>query len=180
MGREAELAQARGLVSDLLGGQGSTLLIEGEAGIGKTGFVRWLIEEARAAGVTLFLGEARAFERTRPFGAVADALGLRRRSSDPRRAAVGRLLAGDTEARGSEAGAGQDLRHRIVEEVVDLLELECGQSPVLLVIEDLHWADGSTLLAVHSLMHRMVHVPLLLVLSLRPSPRSADLHQLYD
>ena len=180
VGRKGEVELARRLVHGLHRGQGATLIIEGEAGIGKTRLVHWLFEEGRSAGVAIYRGQAHPFERTRPFGAIADALDLRRRSADPRRAAVGRLLAGDAEPRGSTGANLLDLRHRVVEEVVDLLEEACGRSPLLMVLEDLHWADSSTLLALRSVMHRLAHVPLLLVASLRPSPHAADLDQLLD
>jgi predicted ATPase len=52
--------------------------------------------------------------------------------------------------------------------------------PVVLVFEDMHWADDSTLLAFRSMLRRLVHVPLLLVASLRPAPRSAELDQLLN
>jgi hypothetical protein len=50
---------------------------------------------------------------------------------------------------------------------------------VVLVLEDIRWADDSTLLF-RSMVRRLVHVPLLLVASLRPAPRSAELDQLLN
>jgi len=72
----------------------------------------------------VFRGEAHPFERTHPFGVVADALDLRRRSPDPRRAMIGSLLAGDAE-RQAAAGGVPDLRYQVVEEIIDLLEASC-------------------------------------------------------
>jgi predicted ATPase len=105
-------------------------------------------------------------------------LDLRRRSPDPRRAMIGGLLAGG--AQRPAAGAAPDLRYQIVEEVLDLLEASCAEGPVVLVLEDMHWADDSTLLAFRSMVRRLAHVPLLLVASLRPTPRSAELDQLLN
>ena len=173
-GRDRELRLASHLVNDLTSGQGAVLLIEGEAGIGKTWLVRSLIDDARSAGVIIHRGEAHPFERTRPFGVVADALDLRRHSADSARAQVGRLLTGDVK-QSETPGALPDLRHRVVEEIIELVEVECAQAPVLVVLEDLHWADTSTLLALRSMARRLVHVPLLLVGSLRPAPRSSEL-----
>jgi predicted ATPase len=173
-GRDRELELVSHLVSDLKRGQGAVLLIQGEAGIGKTCLVQSLIDDARSAGVIVHRGEAHPFERTRPFGVVADALELRRHSSDSRRAHVGSLLIGDIEHSGTP-GALPDLRHRVVEEILELVEVECAQAPVLVVLEDLHWANTSTLLALRSMALRLVHVPLLLVGSLRPAPRSTEL-----
>jgi predicted ATPase len=178
VGRDAELDRARRIVTDLGQGLGTTLLIEGEAGIGKSRLVQWMVDEAGSSGITARRGEGHPFERSRPFGVIVDALDLRRRSPDPRRAAIALLLAGDAER--SRGGAQQDLRYQVVEEVVDLVEEACGESPVLLVLEDLHWADSSTLLAIRSLVQRLAHAPLAVVMSLRPAPRSGDLDQLLD
>jgi DNA-binding CsgD family transcriptional regulator len=166
------------MVRDVRAGQAAVLLIEGEAGIGKSRLVQSLIAEAYAGGAVVFRGEAHPFERAHPFGAVADALDLRRRSPDPRRAMIGSLLAGDAER--PAAGGAPDLRYQIVEEILDLLEASCAGGPGVLVIEDMHWADDSTLLAVRSMVRRLAHVPLLLVASLRPAPRSAELDQLLN
>lgn len=51
---------------------------------------------------------------------------------------------------------------------------------MFLALDDLHWADSSTLLAVRWMMRRLTEVPLLLVATLRPSPRVPDLGQLVD
>jgi DNA-binding CsgD family transcriptional regulator/tetratricopeptide (TPR) repeat protein len=177
VGRDGELALARRVIAGLSQGRGTTLLIEGEAGIGKTRFVQWMTDEVRSLGVTVLRGVGHPFERTRPFGGLADALDLRRRSSDPRRATIAHLLAGDVERSAPDGVAHQDLRYRVVEEIFDLVEEACGESPVMLVVEDLHWVDGSTLLALRSLVQRLAYAPLLLVGTVRPAPRSADLDQ---
>ena len=180
VGRDAELALTRGIMTGLRHSLGTTLLVEGEAGIGKSRLVQWMVDEACSAGITALRGEGHPFERSRPFGVMVDALDLRRRSPDPRRAAVALLLAGDAERSTARGGAQQDLRYQVVEEVVDLVEEACDKAPVLLVLEDLHWADGSTLLAIRTLVRRLPHAPLVVVLSLRPAPRSAELDQLLD
>jgi DNA-binding CsgD family transcriptional regulator len=179
VGRDLELGLVRRMVRDVRAGQAAVLLIEGEAGIGKSRLVDHLIGEAHADGAIVYGGEAHPFERTHPFGAVADALDLRRRSPDPRRAMIGGMLAGGAE-RPAAAGGAPDLRYQIVEEILDLLEASCAEGPVVLVLEDIHWADDSTLLAFRSMARRLAHVPLLLVASLRPAPRSAELDQLLN
>jgi predicted ATPase len=73
---------------------------------------------------------------------------------------IGSLLVGDAE-RPPAAGGAPDLRYQIVEEILDLLEASCTDGPVILVLEDLHWADDSTLLAFRSMVRRLAHVPLL-------------------
>lgn len=181
IGRERELAVARQLLRGVSRGASATLLIEGEAGIGKTRLVHSLVDDAGERGVTVLRGEAHPFERNRPFGAIARALDIRAGSPDRLRAAIGRLLAGNMTALGPTAPAPlPDARYQVVEEILDLLERCCAVTPVVMVLEDLHWADDSTLLAFGSMAHRLTHVPLLLVATLRPAPRSPELDQLLD
>jgi tetratricopeptide (TPR) repeat protein len=168
VGREAELALSAAAVCQLSEGQASVLAIEGEAGIGKTRLVQSIVDDARSRGVAAFCGQAHPFERTRPFGVVAAALDLSRRSPDPRKAAVGALLA-----------AG-DIQYRVVEEIVDLVDKSCAERPVLLVAEDLHWADSASLLAILSVVRQLPLAPLLVVVTTRPSPLPAEVVRLLD
>ncbi len=172
VGRERELASGRELVQHVADGAAGMLLIEGEGGIGKSRLLDALLDIASGAGVHVVRGDAHPFERTRPFGAIAQALDLRVRSPDPRRAAIGRTLAGEVK--------GVDVRYQVVEEVMDIVETACADGPMLLALDDLHWADESTLLAVRTMASGLLHVPLLLVASMRPTPRSAELDQLVD
>ncbi|MBA3369682.1 MAG: AAA family ATPase [Geodermatophilaceae bacterium] len=181
VGRESEVGLADGLVDDVRRGKAATLLIEGEAGVGKSRLVGSLIDTAGRKGMTVCRGEAHPFEGTRPFGPIAQALDLRPHSHDQRRARIGRLLVAEHDGPSSaSAGQAPDLRYRVVEEVLDLVERTCATGPVTLVLEDLHWADTSTLLAFRSMIDRLSHVPVLLIGTLRTSPRPAELDQLLD
>jgi DNA-binding CsgD family transcriptional regulator/tetratricopeptide (TPR) repeat protein len=75
VGREAELALAGAAVRQLREGRASALVIEGEAGIGKTRLVQSIVDDARSGDVAVFCGQAHPFERTRPFGVVTAVLG---------------------------------------------------------------------------------------------------------
>jgi DNA-binding CsgD family transcriptional regulator len=174
VGREAELALAGAAVRELGEGRASVLAIEGEAGIGKTRLVQSIVENARAREVAVFAGQAHPFERTRPFGVVATALGLSRRSADPQKAAIGALLGGE----GAD-GVG-DVQYRVVEEIVDLVETSTAERPLLLVAEDLHWADAASLLAILSLVRQLPLAPLLVLVTARPSPLPAEVARLLD
>jgi DNA-binding CsgD family transcriptional regulator len=178
VGREAELGLAAAAVRRLGEGQASALVIEGEAGIGKTRLVQSIVDDARSRDVTVFCGQAHPFERTRPFGVVAAALDLSRRSPDPRRAAIGGLLAG--QGAGAPARAGGDIQYRVVEEIVDLVDKSCAERPVLLVAEDIHWADSASLLAILSVVRQLPLAPLFVVVTARPSPLPAEVIRLLD
>jgi DNA-binding CsgD family transcriptional regulator/tetratricopeptide (TPR) repeat protein len=177
VGRDTEYADAQAALHGLSTGTASALAIEGEAGIGKTRLVQSLVDWARARGVTAFCGQAHPFERTRPFGVAAAALDLSRRSPDPRKAAIGALLARQGVESGGPAG---DIQYQIVEEIVDLVETACAECPVLLVAEDLHWADSASILAISSVVRQLPLAPLLVVVTTRPSPLSADAVRLLE
>ncbi len=176
VGREAELTVAVAAVRQLSEGRPSVLVIEGEAGIGKTRLVQSIVADARSRDVDVFYGQAHPFERTRPFGVVAAALDLSRRSPDPRRAAIGGLLAGQ----GAGVRAAGGIQYRVVEEIVDLLDKSCAERPVLLVAEDVHWADSASLLAILSVARQLPLAPLLAVMTARPSPLPAEVVRLLD
>jgi DNA-binding CsgD family transcriptional regulator len=180
VGRDAELDVVRQLMREVRRGGAATLVIDGEAGIGKTQLVEGATREAFSAGAVVLCGEARAFERNRPFGALVGALDLRTRSDDPRRARIGGLLMGRSGPEGPAVSPLGDARFRVVEEILELLERTCGAGPVVLVLEDLHWADDSTLSAIGAIVHELRHVPLLVLLTLRPAPRSPELDVLLD
>src|SRR5260370_37285725 len=86
------------------GGRPAVVLIEGEAGIGKTRLLGTSVEDARARGMQVALGRAEELEQHRPFGLVAAAFGCVRASDDPRRAAIADLLASHAGARGPGTG----------------------------------------------------------------------------
>ena len=177
VGRSSELDQIRLAVRQVANGIGQALLVTGEAGIGKTRAVTEGSDAAVAAGFQIFQGAADELEQRRPFGAISDCLALGRWTADSRRAAITRLLGDDAGAgvSGSWFGETPQAEFRVVEAVVALVEDLSARSPVLLVVEDLQWADPSTLLVLHRLGRRVRQLPLLLVATARPVPRSAEL-----
>ncbi|MET0728673.1 MAG: AAA family ATPase [Acidimicrobiales bacterium] len=178
VGREAELAVAAEALGAVVAGRSAALAIEGEAGIGKTSLVRGLVDDAHARGVTTFVGAAHPFERTRPFGVVASALGLGRGSADARAAAIGRLISGAS-ADGMVPSA-ERVHHRVVEEIVDLVASACADAPVLLVAEDIHWADSASVRTLSALVRQLPLSPLLVAVTSRPSPLSGEVTRLLE
>jgi DNA-binding CsgD family transcriptional regulator/tetratricopeptide (TPR) repeat protein len=178
VGREPELALAAAAMRRLRHGHSAALVVEGEAGIGKTRFVQSIVEDARAHDTVVFSGQAHPFERSRPFGVLAAALDLDRRSGDRSRAAIGALLAG---RRSKEAGGPVGgLQFQVVEEIVDLVESSCAERPMVLVVEDVHWADSASVVAVSSLVRRLPLAPLLVVVTARPAQQPPEVARLLD
>jgi len=92
-GREDEI-RALGEALDLVAAGGPAIvLVEGEAGIGKTRLLAQALLDARGRGMQVAAGQAEDRERTRPFGLLTAAFGCTRSSPDPRRAAIAGLLA---------------------------------------------------------------------------------------
>jgi len=179
IGRDGELELLVKLLEHVRHGSTASVVIEGEAGIGKSRLLASLADAGRDLGVTVLSGTAHPLERNRPFGPLVDALALRVDSPDARRAAIAQLLWGEDAAGAAALGPGQ-LQFRVVEEMIDLLEAITDQGPVMLALDDLHWAEGATLLAVGWVIRRLTAVPLMLVTALRPAPRAPELTQLLD
>jgi predicted ATPase len=179
VGRSAEVGRLRSAVRQVAGGSGRALVVAGEAGIGKTRVVAEVLADADGLGVRVFQGAADELEQRRPFGVIADCLTTGRSATKRGRAAVAGLLGEDT---GAGVGGGwladtPQAEFRIVDGFVALVEALSAQRPVVLVIEDLQWADPSALLVLHRLGRRVGQLPLLLVCTARPVPRSAELER---
>jgi predicted ATPase len=173
-GRSAETETLLGLLERTEQGLGAAAFIRGEAGIGKTSLAVALAGQALARGFRVLQGAASELERDRPFGALAQAFEIGSDSSDRERAGMARLLLGEA-GEGPEPGRPPGVRFRLIEAFVSLAERLGLAGPVLVVVEDLHWADPSTVLALDHLGRRLVHLPVVLLGTYRPSPRSADL-----
>lgn len=87
-GREEESRALEDALDLLASGRRAIVLIEGEAGIGKTRLLAGTLDRARDRGFDVALGKGEELERTRPFGLVADAFGCVLSSRDPRRRAI--------------------------------------------------------------------------------------------
>jgi DNA-binding CsgD family transcriptional regulator/tetratricopeptide (TPR) repeat protein len=167
VGRDRELRLLADRVDEVRRGRGRLLLIEGEAGSGKTS----LLDESEllASGFAVFRGGGHEIDRDRPFGVISDALGIARSSVDKERRSIARSL-----RRAGSAGLDETLRYRIVEDILTLLEREALVRPVLLALDDLHWADDPSILVVHHLARRIAHLPICLIVARRPRPSGMD------
>ena len=103
-GRATEIAVLAEALDLVASGQPAVVLIEGEAGIGKTRLLDETLQDARGRGMQVAAARAEELEGTRPFGLISGAFGCSRSSPDPRLAAIAELLAA--------AGAGSAVRSR--------------------------------------------------------------------
>ena len=179
-GREAEI-HTLGEALDLVAcGGPAIVLVEGEAGIGKTRLLAKALEDARGRGMQVAAGRAEELERTRPFGLLAAAFGCARSSPDPRRAAIAGLLAAPAAGDQGPITVTSDpgLRFRVVDAFTDLVEELALAGPLVIGLDDLQWADPSSLLTLGALARRLTGLPVGVIGCLRPSPRAAELNRL--
>jgi predicted ATPase len=178
-GREAELRALGDAVRQVASGHPAVVLVEGEAGIGKTRLLTETLTGARARGLQVVAGQAQELERTRPFGILADALACTPTSPDPRRRAVAALLTTRVGERGSPQTVSSDpgLQFQAVDAFGDLLESLAVTGPLVVGLDDIQWSDPSSLLTLGTLPGRLADLPVALVGCLRPSPRSPELER---
>jgi DNA-binding CsgD family transcriptional regulator len=180
LGRDAETRALVEALDRVASGASAVVLIEGEAGIGKTRLLQDALQDARARGMQVVAGRAEELERTRPFGLLAAAFECASTSPDPRRAAISALLA-------THGGNNQDpitvtsdpgLQFRTVDAFADLAEELALAGPLVVGVDDLHWADPSSLLTLATVSRRLAYLQVALIGCLRPAPRVAELDRL--
>ena len=154
VGRVAERDAMSAAYAGAVTGRPQLLLITGEAGIGKTRLVEELVRQVELApgGAQVRIGESAPLAGTAlAYGPFVAALGEQ----------AGWLLADD------EPGSMAAARHRLFERVLGLLAELAAQAPLVLVLEDLHWADESSHELLAFLAVRLRDIPILVVATLR-------------
>jgi DNA-binding CsgD family transcriptional regulator len=156
VGRAGELGELDRALGAARAGTGAAVLVAGEAGIGKTRLAAELARHARGAGFEVLLGRSIDLVGTElPYQPFAEAL---RPLGKPWRA--------------GRPAPGSQLR--VFEETLALLTGRAAAAPVLLVLEDLHWADTSTLDLIVFLAHNLDDRRVLLLATYRADdPASA-------
>src|SRR5918999_2147004 len=175
-GREEEL-QALGDAFDRTAlGHSTVVIVEGEAGIGKSRLLADALDDARTRGLQIVAGRAQERERTRPFGVLADTFACTASSPDPRRRAIAALLGTQLSDRGPlTVSSDPGLQFQAVDAFGDLIESLALQRPLVVGLDDLQWADPSSLLTLGTLGSRQGDVPVALIGCLRLLPRSPEL-----
>lgn len=189
VGRVDELARLREALARLRSRRPSSLAVVGEPGIGKT---RLLAELSRlsdeAANLTLS-GRAAQFERDVPFAVFVDALDGYLASQNPDRfdqlgkehltelTRVFPALASLEE--GSREGF-RDERHRAHYAVRALLDLLGASKPLVLLLDDLQWADEGSLELTSYLLRRPPGHSVFMALAYRPGEASPRLRDALD
>ncbi|MFC9975891.1 AAA family ATPase [Spirillospora sp. NPDC127200] len=149
IGRGAEFGMLTAVLDKADGGSAGVALVSGDAGVGKSHLTGALAAAARERGWTVLAGQCAELGESIPYLPLADALwtGVRDpaagrvRAALESRPALGRLL---PDAGGGPDGVSELGQQQLFGAVLGLLGELGADRPVLLVLEDLHWADRST------------------------------------
>jgi hypothetical protein len=196
VGREAPLRRLRALWEQLSLGKGAAVALAGEPGIGKSRLTARLAARAHAEGAVVLYGRADEesvspyqpfVEALRPYAArhrgVADEIRLPTAAAEELASLIPELDAPRRAATVPEGQEREQPRHELFDAVVRLLLHAAGADRLLLVLEDLHWADAPTMSLLRQLVRRGVTSPLLVIATysdLDADPAAPLTHTLAD
>jgi DNA-binding CsgD family transcriptional regulator len=169
--REAELTALADTLARARAGEGAMLAIEGQAGVGKTSLLEAAAEQAAAAGMTVLAAQGEDLERGLPWGLARRLLGPA--LEHPANAAVLEGAAAPAAALfdrsdptppmpGSDAVLS--VSHALLWPIANLAE----EAPLVLCVDDGHWADDVSLRLLAYLLGRLRQLPVAVLLARRP------------
>ena len=161
VGRVAEREAFERWLHEVRQGRSACALIEGEAGIGKTTLADVVCASAAACSFGVLRGGADELDRGRPFGALGAALPV-----TPDRSLTSHRVVG--------------AEFRIIDQLVEWVEERALQGPLAVVVEDLQWADPGTIMGLRAIGRRLAYLPVAVLGTFRPWPRSVELDRLIE
>jgi len=188
VGREREFERASRIAKRALGGEGGLLLVVGEPGIGKSRLVEELRGHVSGVAVTWLEGHCVSFGESTPYlplrNLILEALQLPRDEPVPRSVLAERVRAvvhgdlddavpylqamlGTVGRAETQHPSPETLRLRVLDALRRLVLAMVESGSLVVAIEDLHWADASTLQALELLLPVGRETPLLFVLTAR-------------
>ncbi len=182
VGREPELARLREGWSGVTDGARSAVLLGGEAGIGKTRLASEFALSVHAQGALVLYGRCDEglavpyqpfVEALRPYARALGADGLRAEIGGPA-AELARLLPEMTSLGTPIRADPESERYSLFEAVAALLEAASRERPVLLLLDDLHWAAHPTLLLLRHLIRSERRLAVTLLGTYRETELDAD------
>jgi DNA-binding NarL/FixJ family response regulator/predicted pyridoxine 5'-phosphate oxidase superfamily flavin-nucleotide-binding protein len=152
--RQPQVDLLRGQLNALGAGRGSVVLVTGPAGSGKTTLLAEAVSLAADSGILVFCSGGDPAARTVPLGAILDALV----SADDPPVDPARLR---------ELSQSPDQRFWLLRELQESLEKAAQRAPLLVVVDDLQWADAATASALVTLSRRLATHRISWLLALR-------------
>jgi DNA-binding CsgD family transcriptional regulator len=169
--RDGEMSRLRGALDDARNGRGGAIVLEGPAGIGKTELLRETLTHARDEGMTVGVAHGSEFERDFSFGVVRQLFEpLVAQTPEQARPALFGGAASLARATLASAGAESDAAATEFPTLHGLYWLAVNISdrdPLVLSVDDLHWADGASLRWIAFLARRLEGLPILLLATVR-------------
>lgn len=159
IGRAAHLAAIDRLLDNLVAGRGQTLLIAGEAGIGKSRLVAETKARAVDRGLSIRVGQCFETDRALPYAPFLELL------PEP----FGEQMHGASAAIDSEQH-----KRRLFQALIGVVRELTAEHPLLLVVEDVHWADETSLELLRFLARAASQERLVLVLTYRSDEVNAN------
>lgn len=184
--RAAELATITAAIDSACAGTGSVLLVEGAAGIGKSRLLAYACERAAAANMTVLTARAAEYEDGYAWGVVRQLFTVTPGGTTPLdppgygglpaphtpRDAVALAAHALTQTAGPREEDSFAVLHGLYWLTADIAQ----RAPLLLAIDDLHWADAPSQRFAAHLARRLEGLPVLLAVTVR-EPRSGTAQQ---
>ncbi len=175
--RDREVAALAAAAADAVAGTARLVVVEGPAGIGKSRLLAALRAEAPGLGLRVLAARGGELEAEFPFGVVrqlwepplADPATRERWLAGPAAPAAPVLA-----APGGSGGAPGDASFAALHGLFWLTATAAAESPLAVVVDDLHWVDVPSLRHLAYLVRRLEGLPVLLVAGLRSGERGAD------
>ena len=162
--RDADFAQLRALAAEVEGGHPRFAVVEGEPGIGKTRLLETFADWCGSIGMVTVWGRCADAESVPAFAPWTDLLRqLERRGAvipeDPAASMASRPRGGEE--------VSDERRFRLFDLAVDAVVAAARTSPIVIVLEDVHWADAATAELLTHFTTRLHDVPVLVVATMR-------------
>ncbi len=158
VGRTPELEQLSAALDRTTGGAGSLVMVVGEPGIGKTRLIEQFTAHARAAGARVLMGRCYDGDWAPPFSPFVEAIKQHAASTPPQRlraqlgadaGVLARIVPSLHERLSNIAEPptipAEGERYRLLEAISEMLARLAAERPLVLVLDDLHWADKGTI-----------------------------------
>ncbi|MBI2913244.1 MAG: AAA family ATPase [Chloroflexi bacterium] len=176
VGREEELAAHNAVLDEALAGRGSLVMLTGEPGVGKTRLAEEVAAQARSRGFFVAAGHCQEMGETAPYTPFVGAIEYVARVMPPENL---RRALGDVGAEAARLAPElrrlfpdlpppvemppEEGRRYLFNALVDFLERAARAQPMLLILEDLHWADESSLLLLQHIARRLAEMPVVVL-----------------
>jgi diguanylate cyclase (GGDEF)-like protein/putative nucleotidyltransferase with HDIG domain len=174
VGREGECRQLRDLLGVAVQGRSQVVALVGETGVGKSALLRELGPDLGIRAGAVLTGPCREGAADVPYGPWADlVLAAHRAGLVPPRPwrELSHLV---PEVAGAAAGSGQGSSRALLGELAEFLRLASSGRPLLVVLDDVQWADPASWDALEFVVEALASSPLLLCLTVRAELRTAE------